>query len=207
MPTDVPAPPTVVLVDGSEVGWHALRFAARRAAETGGGIVCVAVTPPRLERGRAAHFDPESDQLDTAFADELLRRAGDLCAQASGFVALVRRIGIPVTALAAVAAERGADCIVIGRRPRLSGFALPDFAEQLGALAGISVHAVELPPRPLPVSARPPGAADAAAPAGPPATSVSSVRPASARPTGGPSAGPPAVRAANLATLPAERTS
>ena len=75
--------------------------------------------------------------------------------QATGSVELVRRIGIPVTALAAEANERGADCIVIGRRPRLSGFALPDLAEQLAALNGIAVHAVEMPDRPLPTPAGP----------------------------------------------------
>jgi nucleotide-binding universal stress UspA family protein len=148
--------PTVVLVDGSEVGWHALRFATRRAAETGGPIVCVAVTPPRLERGRAAHFDPDSDQLDAEFAAEVLSRAAAVCQQVPVEAAMVHRIGIPVTALADEARERAADCIVIGRRPRLRGFSLPDFAEQLDELVGVTVHAIELPDRPLPEPARPP---------------------------------------------------
>lgn len=155
MPTDQ-RPPTVVLVDGSEVGWHALRFAARRAAASGAPIVCVAVTPPRLERGHAAHFDPDSDLLDAEFADDILRRAAGLCAQVPVEAVMVHRTGRPVSALADEARDRGADSIVIGRRPRLTGFPLPDFAEQLDALTGITVHAIELPQRPLPEPARPP---------------------------------------------------
>lgn len=148
--------PTVVLVDGSEVGWHALRFAARRAASSGCPIVCVVVTPPRLERGHAAHFDPESDLLDAEFVDQVLGHAATLCAQLPLDAVMVHSIGRPVAALAAEAKNRGADFIVVGRRPRLAGFPLPDLAEQLDAVTGIAVHAVELPDRPLPEPARPP---------------------------------------------------
>lgn len=155
MPDDE-RPPTVVFVDGSEVGWLALRFAAGRAAATGAPIVCVAVTPPRLERGHAAHFDPDSDQLDAEFADEVLSRAAALCAQLPIAATMVHRVGRPVAALAAEATARMADGLVVGRRPRLRGYSLPDLAEQLDALTGIAVHAVELPDRPLPAPARPP---------------------------------------------------
>lgn len=153
---DPQSAPTVVLVDGSEVGWHALRFAARRAASTGCPIVCVVVTPPRLERGHAAHFDPESNLLDAAFAKDVLSHAATLCAQLPVQATMVHSIGRPVAALAQEAKNRLADFIVIGRRPRLSGFPLPDLAEQLDALTGIEVHAVELPDRLLPEPTRPP---------------------------------------------------
>lgn len=154
-PAELPSP-TVVLVDGSEVGWHALRFAARRAAASGCPIICVAVTPPRLERGHAAHFDPDSNLLDAEFADGILSHAAALCAQVPVEAVMVHRIGRPVAALADEAKDRAAACIVVGRRPPLNGFSLPDLAEQLEALAGITVHAVELPDRPLPEPARPP---------------------------------------------------
>lgn len=154
MTTDAPAP-TVVLVDGSEVGWHALRSAAKRAATAGAAIVCVSVTPPRLERGHAAHFDPDSHELDAAFANDALRRAAAMAASLAVEVTVIHRIGRPVAVLAEEAKERSADRIVIGCRPRLIGFAVPDFAEQLRSLTAIHVESVQLPERPLPRPAGP----------------------------------------------------
>jgi hypothetical protein len=149
--------PVLVIVDGSEVGWHALGVAADRASADNQPLVCAAVTPPRLERGRTAHFDPDSDQLDADFAGMVLGRASDLCRERNVEVTMVHCVGRPVAAVADEVRSRSIASIYVGRRPPLAGFALPDFSEQLAALTGVEVEAVELPPRALPTPAGPAG--------------------------------------------------
>jgi hypothetical protein len=148
--------PVLVIVDGSEVGWHALGMAAARAISENRSLICAAITPPRLERGRTAHFDPESHLLDSEFADMVLGRAAEQCRERDVPATTVRLLGRPVSAVVDEVRSRSVAAIYVGRRPPLAGFALPDFSEQLTAATGIKVEAVELPPRALPTPARPP---------------------------------------------------
>ncbi len=142
--------PVLVVVDGSEVGWLALAAALERAGAAGCGVVALAVSPPRLIRGRAAHFDPEPEALDVAFADEVLTEAGARAGAAGVDLVGVRRTGGPVATIAAEAADHGARLVVVGRRPRLEGLELPDLTEQLVAATSVPVLVVDLPERPLP---------------------------------------------------------
>lgn len=152
------AGPVLVIVDGSEVGWLAVDTAAARARESGCPLVCMSVAPARLTRGRAAHFDPESEALDDDFAEGVLGEAVQRCAERGIEPETVRRTGSPVGMVAAEATSRAASRIVIGRRPRLAGFALPDLAERLRTLTTVPVDVVELPDRPLPRPAHAPPA-------------------------------------------------
>ena len=136
--------PVLVLVDGSDVGWLALD-AAIEAVSAGGPLVCLSVYPPRLTRGRAAHFDPEPEALDIEFADGVLATALERAHAAGVEAESVRRVGGPVAEIVAAAAECEARLVVVGRRPPLPGLALPDPTEQLAAACPVPVQVVDLP--------------------------------------------------------------
>jgi hypothetical protein len=147
--------PVLVVVDGSEVGWLALGAAVEYAGSDGCTLVCMSVAPLRLTRGRAAHFDPESDELDIDFAERVLAETARRCRDRGIEPITVRRTGSPVAMVIAEALDRHARRIVVGRRPRLAGFAPPDFAERLRGMTDVPIDVVELPERPLPSPARP----------------------------------------------------